>query len=295
MTPYSQIHGNKNKTYLIFFLFILIVSGFFFGVGKLYGNGLGYAALGFGISFCSSIFSYFFSDKIVLMTTGAKPASKEQFFDFYTVTENLCMGAGLPLPKLYVMEDPAPNAFATGRNPKHAAVCVTTGLLQIMERGELEGVIAHELSHIKNYDILVATMAAVLVGTVSLAADMLMRSLFWNSDDDSNGRHPFFYVLFIAAMIVIPIVATIIQLAISRKREFLADATGALMTRYPEGLARALEKISGYSGATRSATTSTAHLFIANPFKNARSMAWVGNLFSTHPPAAERIAILRSM
>lgn len=297
MTVYSQISRNKSRTYFIFALFIILFTGFFYLIGKVYGDGNIYAIMGFAISLFSTIGSYFFSDKIVLATTGAKPASKEEFFDFYTVTENLCIASGMPMPKLYVMNDSAPNAFATGRDPKHGVVCVTTGLLQMMDRAELEGVIAHELSHIKNYDILVASVVAVLVGTISLMADWIMRGWFWGGGDNDSGakKNPIFLVLFILALILMPIVATLIQLAISRRREFLADASGALMSRYPEGLARALEKIAGYPNPVRSATSSTAHLFISNPFKKQGSMSWMSSLFSTHPAAEERIKILRSM
>ena len=276
----------------------MLFTGFFYLIGKFYENGTGYAIIGFAISLVSSIGSYFFSDKIVLATTGARPVTKEEYFDFYSVTENLSIASGMPMPKLYVMDDPSPNAFATGRDPKHGVVCATTGLLHMMDRGELEGVIAHELSHIKNYDILVATITAVLVGTIGLAADWIMRGWFWGGGDDEDSaakKNPIFLVLFIVALILMPIVATLIQLAISRKREFLADASGALLTRYPEGLARALEKISSYSGPVASASSSTAHLFISNPFKNKGGMSWITSMFATHPPADERIKILRSM
>jgi heat shock protein HtpX len=257
--------------------------------------------MGIFVSLISSIGSYFYSDKIVLFTTGAKPASKEEYFDFYTVTENLAIAAGLPMPKLYVMQDRSMNAFATGRDPKHAVVCATTGILENLNRSELEGVIAHELSHIKNYDILLSSLVAVLVGTVAFISDWIMRSLWWggmrNNDDDDNGsaRSPFMLVLLIVALILAPLVATIIQLAVSRKREFLADASGALVTRNPDALARALEKIGTQSIPTRHATTSTAHLFISNPFKTGKAGNFVSNLFSTHPPIEERIRILRSM
>lgn len=231
---------------------------------------------------------------------GAIPADKKKFFNFYTVAENLSTANGLPMPKLYVINDPSPNAFATGRGPKHAVVCVTTGLLQLLDRTELEGVVAHELSHIKNFDILLASVVAVLVGTIALISDWIMRSFWWGGlrgrdDDNDNGRNPLGYIFLILALILGPIVATIIQLAISRKREYLADASGALLTRYPQGLIRALEKISSYPMPMRTATTSTAHLFISNPFKKNKKSSWFVNLFSTHPPIEERIKILREM
>ncbi|MEN9328514.1 MAG: hypothetical protein RI947_1322 [Candidatus Parcubacteria bacterium] len=253
--------------------------------------------MGLLFSFFSSIGSYFYSDKIVLYTVKARPATKEEFFDLYTVTENIASVAGLPMPKLYVIDDPAPNAFATGRDPKHAVVAATTGLMEQLDRTELEGVIAHELSHVKNYDTLVMSVIAVLAGTIALISDWIMRSFWWGGrDDDNKGSSALGFVLLIVVLIVSPIVATLIQLAVSRRREYLADASGALLTRYPEGLARALDKISSYPKPMRHATTSTAHLFISNPFKNRKSaMNWVAGLFSTHPPAEDRIRILRHM
>ncbi len=298
MTVYSQIANNKAKTYLIMGLFTIIFTGFFYIIGKYFGGGSGsfYALMGFGISFVTSVYSYYNSDKLVLSTTRAREVTKEEYFDFYTVTENLSIASGMPMPKIYVIDDPSPNAFATGRDPKHGVVCATTGLLQMMDRSELEGVIAHELSHIQNYDILVSTVTAVLVGTIGLAADWIMRSLWWGGGrDDDRPRHPAMMILLIVALVITPIVATLIQLAVSRRREFLADASGALLTRYPEGLASALEKIASYPRGVSSATTSTAHLFISNPFKEKRTMSWLTNLFSTHPPVEQRISILKKM
>jgi len=300
MSIYSQISGNKTRTWLIFVFFIFIVTGFFYLIGIYTGSSSNYFIFGLAFSLFSTIGSYFFSDKIVLLSVGAKPVNKKEFFDFYTVAENMSVASGLPMPKLYVINDPSPNAFATGRNPKHAIVCVTTGLLNLLDRSELEGVIAHELSHIKNYDILLASVVAVLVGTVALVADLMMRNMWWsglrNRDDDRDrGGNPLFLVFMIFIFIITPIVAMLIQLAISRKREFLADAEGALLTRHPEGLARALEKISADPRPMVSATTSTAHLFISNPFKKGKGQNWLLGLFSTHPPTEERIRILRSM
>src|SRR3989339_912174 len=295
MTVYNQISENKTKTFVIMFFFILIFSSFFFLLGKYFDSPWGYFFLGFFISLASSVGSYFYGDKLVLLTTGAQPASKKQFFNFYTVTENLTLAAGLPMPNLYVINDHSPNAFATGRDPKHAVVCVTTGLLERLDRTELEGVIAHEISHIKNYDILLASIVSVLVGTLALVSDWIMRSMWWGGfrgkDDDKDGRggNPLFLIFMIFVFILTPLIATLIQLAISRKREFLADADGALLTRYPEGLARALEKISQYPHSMSSATTSTAHLFISNPFKKTKNQNWLLSLFSTHPPTQERI------
>ncbi|MBI5127753.1 zinc metalloprotease HtpX [Candidatus Roizmanbacteria bacterium] len=296
MTVYSQISQNKGKTFFIFFLFIILFSGFFYLIGQYFHSGNSYIILGLFLSIISSVGSYFYSDKIVLFTSGARPASKKEFFDFYTTTENLALAAGLPMPKLYVIDDVSPNAFATGRDPKHAVVCATTGLLQKLDRSDIEGVISHELSHVKNHDILISSVVAVLVGTLAIASDWIMRSLWWGRSDDNDNRNrsPIFAIFFIVALIITPIVATLIQLAISRRREFLADASGVLITRNPDGLVSALEKISSYPPLRR-ASPSTAHLFIANPLGKKSRSSWFVNLFSTHPPIEERIKILRSM
>jgi heat shock protein HtpX len=235
---------------------------------------------------------------MVLAMSGARPADRKRDLDFYTVTENLCIAAGLPKPKLYVIDDTAMNAFATGRDPEHAVVCATTGILDRLERRELEGVIAHELSHVKNYDTRLMAVVAVLVGTIAFLADMFMRSLWWGgrrSRDDERGLGEIFLIVGIVLAIVSPIVATLIQLAVSRKREYLADASGAYLTRYPEGLARALEKLKSDKEVLEAATNATAHLYITNPFKGKAFGAWFAGLFDTHPPLEERIKILRSM
>jgi len=299
MSIYSQISSNKQKTFLIFALFIILISGFFYIIGLYYGDANGYLVLGLVISTCTSVFSYYFSDKLVLFSVRAVPADKERHFNFYTAGENMAIAAGIPMPKLYVIPDTAPNAFATGRDPKHAIVCATEGLLSMMDRAELEGVVAHELSHVKNYDMLVMTVVSVLVGTVSLVADWILRSMWWgrgNRDDNEQGnRNPLMFVLLLIALIIAPLTATLIQLAISRKREYLADADGALLSRRPNGLASALEKIATYPVGMQSATTATAHLFISNPFKKNKKGNWFVNLFSTHPPIEERIKLLREM
>lgn len=298
MTPYSQISQNKAKTFFIIALFVAIVTGFFFIAGTYFDSSSSFLLFGLVFSLVSTAISYFYSDKIVLATVSARPASKKEYFDFYTVTENLALASGLPPPKLYVISDPSPNAFATGRDPKHAVVAATTGLLEKLDRRELEGVIAHELSHVKNYDILVSSIVAVLVGTVAVAADWMMRSLWWggmSDGDNRDRRNPLGAIIFVVALILMPIVATLIQLAVSRRREFLADASGALLTRYPEGLARALEKISADPHALRTATASTAHLFFSNPLRRGKRTSWLTTLFSTHPPVDERIRILRNM
>lgn len=298
MSIYSHISANKNKTLFIFALFIVLITGFFYIIGLYYGDANGYLVLGLLISSFSSVISYFYSDKIVLFSVGAVPASKDKHFNFYTAGENMAIAAGLPMPKLYVIPEAAPNAFATGRDPKNAVICVSEGLLSIMDRAELEGVIAHELSHIKNYDMLVMTVVSVLVGTISLVADWILRSMWWGNrgrDDDRENKNPLTLVLLFVALIIAPLTATLIQLAISRKREYLADADGALLTRRPEGLASALEKIGRYPGNLKTATSATAHLFISSPFKKNKKGDWFISLFSTHPPVEERVRLLREM
>lgn len=294
MSLYSQIAQNKSRTFFIILIFITLFTGFFYLVGKFFDSPSYYLFFGLIVSSFSSLGSYFFSDKIVLFTTGARPASKKDFFDFYTTAENLALASGIPMPKLYVINDPSPNAFATGRDPKHAVICATTGLLKNLDRSDIEGVIAHELSHIKNYDILVSSIVAILVGTLGIVSDWIMRSFWWKEKDDNENRSPIFMLFFIIVLIISPIVATLIQLAISRKREFLADASGVLITRNPAGLASALEKIAGYP-SMRNVSSSTAHLFIVSPLNKKSQSSWLLNLFSTHPPIEERIKILRSM
>ena len=244
-------------------------------------------------SIVMNITSFWFSHKIVLTLAGAKEAKKEEYFDLYTIVENLSITAGLPMPKVYVVNDPAPNAFATGRDKKHAVVCATTGLLAILEKNELEGVIAHELSHIGNRDMLVATVAVVLVGFVSILADMFTRSLMWGGghrDNDNKGAGILMIVGIIFA-ILSPLFAMLLQLGISRKREFLADASGALLTRYPEGLANALKKISAYSRPMQKQSNAIAHLYIADP-KGSKVGQKIAGLFATHPPVEARVKAL---
>ena len=241
--------------------------------------------------------SYYFSDSIVLKLHGAHEASREEYFDLYTVTENLAIAAGIPKPKIYVIDDPAPNAFATGRNYNHAVVVATYGLLRLLNRRELEGVIAHELSHIKNYDILLMTIVSVLVGFLVYATDFFMRTLWFRSGNDNRRGSAVVIVLAIIAAILTPILAAMLQLAISRKREFLADASAAYLTRYPEGLSSAIEKIAGSPLELSTANNGTAHLFIENPYgvDKKKKTSWWAKLFSTHPPIEERIARLRNM
>lgn len=291
-TLYQDQSSNIRKTWLLMGVFLIAVIGIGWGISWYYNSSvILYIAVAFAL--VMNVGSYWFSDKIVLSMTHARPATREEFFDFYTVAENLAITAGLPLPKLYVINDPAPNAFATGRNEKHAVVCATTGLLSMLDRTELEGVIAHEMSHIKNRDMLVMTVAVVLAGFIAIIADMFIRmSLFGGGNRDNDSKAGvIMLVLGIVAAILAPIAAQLIKMAVSRKREFLADASGALLTRYPEGLASALQKISSYGAPMRNANTATAHLFISNPFGGG-AMKGVAKLFMTHPPVEERIKAL---
>ena len=301
MTVYNQISENKIKTFFIMFVFILIFSSFFFLLGKYFDSPWGYFFLGFFISILSSIGSYFYGDKLVLMTTGAIKADKKRYFNFYTVAENLSIASGLPMPALYVIVDPSPNAFATGRDPHHGVICATTGLLTKLNRTELEGVLAHEYGHIKNYDIRLMSVVSVLVGSIALLADWFLRIGFrgrGRSNDNDNGQiGAIFLILGIIFAILSPIIAQLIQLAISRRREFTADATSVAITRQPNGLISALKKIAADTEPLEAANKATAHLYIENPFKNKTKSA-VGifsNLFNTHPPVEERIAALTKM
>ncbi len=291
-TLYTQQSKNITKTWLLMTVFLIVVIGLGWFFSYYYGNpNILYIFVVFSIGM--NIVSYWYSDKIVLGLAGAKKAKREEYFDLYTTVENLSITAGLPMPKVYVITDPAPNAFATGRDKEHAVVAVTTGLLAILEKNELEGVIAHELSHIGNRDMLLSTAVVVLVGLVSILADIFTRSLIFGGhsrDSDNKGGNLLMIVGIIFA-ILSPIFAVLIQLAISRKREFLADASGALLTRYPEGLANALRKIAAYSKPMRRQSTAIAHLYIADP-KGSSIGQKVANLFATHPPTEDRIKAL---
>lgn len=275
------------------FFAVVIALGWFFSYyyqnpNILYGFAL--------FSIIMNIVSYWYSDKIVLSLAGAKVAKREEYFDLYTSVENLAITAGLPMPKVYVINDPAPNAFATGRDKNHAVVAVTTGLLQILEKNELEGVIAHELSHIGNRDMLISTVAVVLVGFVSILSDFFMRSMIFGGhrDNDNGGRAgSILMIVGIIFAILAPIFAMLLQLGISRKREFLADASGALLTRYPEGLANALRKISQYSRPMHRQSNAIAHLYISDPAGTKKGFGQkVAGLFATHPPVEKRIEAL---
>ena len=290
---YSQASKNITKTWILMSVVFLIVIalGWFFSI---YFNNPSILIVFSLFAIILNVVSYWYSDKVVIKLSGARPATREEFFDLYTTVENLSITAGIPVPKIYVVQDDAPNAFATGRDKDHSAVCVTTGLLAILNKTELEGVIAHELSHIGNRDMLVSTIVVVLVGFISIAADVFMRSLWWGGGRRGNDRDGEGNMLMIAGIIlaiISPIIGTLIQLAISRNREYLADASGALLTRYPEGLASALAKIGKYSQPLLHQSNAIAHLYIADP-AGGRKTAWYKSLLLTHPPIRTRIIAL---
>lgn len=300
MNIYSAISANKNKTWVIMLLFILIITTIVYVFTKALGYGIGFVGIALVLAGITSIGSYYYSDKIVLATTGAKEIAKQDSPELFRTIENLCIASGLPMPKIYVINDPSPNAFATGRDPKHAVVCVTTGILSLLDKAELEGVLSHELSHIKNYDIRLMGIVAILVGFVAILSNLFTNQLWFGGlrgrdERGSGGIQNIFLIIGIILAILSPIAATLIQLAVSRKREFLADASGALLTRYPEGLASALEKLANNRHTLKTASNATAHLFIVNPFKGKEAKQMFVSLFETHPPIEERIKILRSM
>lgn len=280
-------------------MFILLITTVGYVFGRASGYGLSFAGFALILAGLMSFGSYYYSDKLVLATSGAKPVHKKDDPVLYDVVENLAIGDGLPMPKIYMMDEDAPNAFATGRDPKHAVVCVTRGLREMMNKAELEGVLAHELSHVKNFDTRLMGIVAILVGFIAIIADLFMRNLWWGgfrrNDRESDQMQSIFIIVGIVFAILTPIVATLIQLAVSRKREYLADASGVLLTRYPEGLANALEKLAHDRKPLMHASNATAHLFIANPFGNKAAKTWFAGLFDTHPPIEERIKLLRSM
>ncbi len=291
MNLYTEQSKNVTKTWLLMTVFFAVVIGLGWFFSIYYGDPV--ILYGFVLfSILMNFFSYWFSDKIVLTLAGAKEAKREEYFNLYTSVENLSITAGLPMPRVYVVEDSALNAFATGRDKDHAVVAVTTGLLAMLEKNELEGVIAHELSHIGNRDMLLSTVVVVLVGFVSILSDIFIRSTFWGgSRDNDNKANGIFMLVGVILSILAPIFAMLIQLAISRKREFLADASGALLTRYPEGLASALRKISQHSQPMKRQSSAIAHLYLADP-KGSSLGKKVSSLFATHPPTEDRIKAL---
>ena len=294
MSLYTQKDSNIRKTFLLFTVFLIVIIGIGWVFSRVYGNSI-ILVFAVGFSIFTSFISYWYSDKIVLKLSQAQPIKEEDNRELYHIVENLCITAGLPMPRIYLINEPALNAFATGRNPEHAVVAVTNGLLEKLNKSELEGVLAHELSHIGNRDILLSTVAVVLVGFVALLSDFFMRSLIWGRLGGRDGRDrgqagAIMMMVGIAMAIFSPIAVTLIQLAISRRREFLADADGALLTRYPEGLASALQKISLDKTPLKVANKATNHLWIASPIKS-KIAGW----FMTHPPIEERIKRLKEM
>jgi heat shock protein HtpX len=300
---FEQIRTNKRRSALLIasFVVVLVLVGAL--VGWLVGNGPVFTIIALVISAAIAFTSYWKADKIALAVSRAKPAPPDQYARLHNLVEGLCIAGGLPKPGVYVIDDPAPNAFATGRNPSHAAIAVTTGLLEKMNRVELEGVVAHELSHIRNYDILVSTLAVTLVGAIALMTDLAIRTMWWNggrvsrSGDHDNHNNPLAIVGFVL-LILAPIAARAMQATVSRRRETLADLSACQLTRYPPGLISALEKLKEDTTVTHSASTATAHLWIEQPMSGVGDegkLAGIHRLFDTHPPLDERIALLREL
>jgi len=284
---YSQIAANKRKTFLIMGLFVVVIAALGYGFTLYVGDSRSfYVILIFALIY--ALISYLFSSKVALGVNGAKQIEKKDNPRLYRIVENLSITTGIPMPKVYVIEDPAPNAFATGRDPKHASVAATTGLINIMEDNELEAVMAHEIGHVQNYDIRVMMVVFACVSVIGLLSDFLIRMMWWGDDDDAS---PLAIILALVLAILAPIVALLVQMAVSRRREFLADASSALTTRYPDGLISALRKLEKSGTILKRQNSSTAHLFFANPLKGKK----VSRLFSTHPPIEERIAKLETI
>jgi heat shock protein HtpX len=299
---YEQIAANKRKTFVLILGFVVLLTLVGLAFNYLLQGGVIGIAIVAVIVIVSSTVSYFNSDKAALAISHAKPADPHEYARLYNLIEGLCIASGLPKPRLFIIEDEAPNAFATGRNPKHAAIAVTTGLLEKMNRVELEGVLAHELSHIRNYDILVMTLTVTMVGIIALLSDFFLRFMFFGGgrDDDDNGNNPLAIVFMIVGFILLifaPIIAAVMQSAVSRKREYLADASGVQLTRYPPGLISALEKLKGDTTVIHSASKATAHLWIEEPLEKEtrKGQNRLNHLFDTHPPLDDRIKALQAM
>jgi len=300
MTHYDLVASNQRKSIFILIAFVAFVIGVVYVMSLAFNFGHEFTFIAIIITAITSIGSYWFSDKIVLAISGARPATREEFFDFYTLAENLAMSQRMKVPRLYVIDDTAMNAFATGRDPDHAVICATTGILGRLQRAELEGVVAHELAHVKNNDILLMSIVSVLVGSIALISDWMIRmTAFGGRRRDREGEGQLGMILFVVGIVLAilsPIIATLIQLAISRRREFLADATGVAMTKNPSGLTRALQKISADKEPLEAANKATAHLYISDPLKNVKGGVSVfAGLFNTHPPVEERVKALQSL
>ncbi|MEY2472086.1 MAG: heat shock protein HtpX [Actinomycetota bacterium] len=299
---YDQVASNKRRSVILIAAFVVLVFVVAWAFNELLGYGVAGLIVALVITLVTSFAAYWKSDAVALAMSHAKPADPTRYARLHNLVEGLCIAAGLPKPRVYVIDDDAPNAFATGRNPQHAAVAVTTGLLDKMTRVELEGVLAHELSHVKNYDILVSTLAVTMVGVIALLSDWGLRTIFWGGgrrrDNESAGPQAIFALLGFALLILVPIVAKLMQFAVSRRREALADVSGVSLTRYPPGLISALEKLKEDQTVVHSGSRATAHLWIEAPVARRPEegrMAWVGRLFDTHPPLDERIEALREL
>ncbi len=292
LNVYEQVSSNKLRSNVIMLLFVTFIVGVAYAISYAFELGTPFIIFAFIFSIVSAGISYLWGDKIVLGLNKARPASRQEFFDFYTITENLSLGQGTPMPQIYVIDSPAMNAFATGRDPKNSVICATTGLLQKLNRTQLEGVIAHELSHIQNYDIRLMTIVSILIGSLSILINVASRSMFYRPRGrDRNNSSGIFMIVGLVLIIFAPIIAQLIQLAISRRREYLADASGVKLTRQPQGLIEALKIIAADSNPFKTASTATASLYIKNPFKGDK----IASLFSTHPPIEERIKTLEQM
>ncbi len=294
---YNHIAKNKRETVLIVGIFVSVITliGYFFGETLEPGSGLFFTSLALIFSGISGFTSFYFSDKIVLALSGAQEVQYQDSPYLHNLVDNMCIASGLPKPKIYVINDTAMNAFATGRDPQHSVICFTSGIVNSLEKRELEGVVAHELSHIQNYDIRLMSIVSILVGTITLLADWLTRGMFYGKKRNSRGSSELSGILMLAGFVLVilsPIISALIKLAMSRNREYLADASAAMMTRYPQGLASALRKLSTDNEILEAANGATAHLYIANPLKNHNV---VSNLFNTHPPIEDRIKRLESM
>ena len=299
LNVYEQVDRNKRRSAIVVVGFIVFVVSFIWIIGRILGSDSGLIVFAAIFSLLSSATGYLWGDKVILALSRAKPATRKEYFNFYTAAENLAIAAQIPTPKLYIIKSPAMNAFATGRDPKHAVICATTGLLEKLDKSELEAVIAHEIAHIINYDVRLMTVVAVLVGMITLLSDWLMRIGGWGlySDDEEDRRvNPLAVAIGLVMVILAPIAAKLIQLAISRQREFLADASAVKLTRQPQALISALEKLAHYNRPLLQANPATAHLYIVNPFTGMkRGLRRFATLFSTHPPIEERIARLEAM